>query len=195
MRMERTFVMIKPDGVKRGLIGEIIRRFERAGLKVVALKMVWPTKEQAMNFYPSDREWLINVAEKSLSIYRQLGIDPKRDFGTDNPVFIGSKIKEWLAEFLASGPCVAMVVEGNRAIYAVRKIIGSTRPFDASPGTIRGDFSTDSPELANLLKRPLRNLVHASDSPETADFEIKFWFKDEEIYNYKRVDEEIIYGV
>ncbi len=187
--------MIKPDGVKRGLIGEIIRRIERTGLKVVALKMVWPTKEQAMKFYPSDEGWLRSVAEKSLSVYRQLGIDPARDFGTDDPVAIGRRIKEWLADFLASGPCVAMVVEGNRAIYVVRKIVGATRPFDAEPGTIRGDFSTDSPELANLLKRPLRNLVHASDSPETAEFEINFWFSKDEIYSYRRADEGIIYGL
>ena len=195
MKMERTFVMIKPDGVARGLIGEIIKRIERTGLKIVGLKMVWPTKEQAMRFYPSSEEWLRSVAEKSLSIYRSLGIDPKKDFGTDDPLKIGMTIKDWLASFLASGPCVAMVVEGNRAIQVVRKIVGATRPFDAAPGTIRGDFSTDSPELANTLKRPLRNLVHASDSPETAEFEIGFWFSKEEIYSYRRADENIIYGL
>lgn len=193
--MERTFVLIKPDGVLRGLIGEIISRIERTGLKIVALKMVKPSKEEAMNFYPSDEEWLKSVANKSLSVYKQLGLDPKKDFGTDDPVEIGKIIKEWLAEFLASGPCVAMVIEGNRAIEVIRKIVGATRPYEALPGTIRGDFSTDSPELANILKRPLRNLVHASDSKETAEKEIKFWFSDEEIISYKRADENIIYGL
>jgi nucleoside-diphosphate kinase len=193
--MERTFVMIKPDGVQRGLIGEIISRFEKTGLKIVALKMIRPTVEQAMRFYPSDDEWLKSVANKSLSVYKQLGIDPKKDFGTDDPIEIGKIIKRWLAEFLASGPCVAMVIEGNRAIEVVRKIVGATRPYEALPGTIRGDFSTDSPELANILKRPLRNLVHASDSKEVAEKEIAFWFEESEIHNYKRADENVIYGL
>jgi len=193
--MERTFVLLKPDAVQRGLIGEIISRFERTGLKIVALKMIRPTKEQAMNFYPSDEEWLTSVANKSLTVYKQLGIDPKKDFGTTDTIEIGKIIKEWLAEFIASGPCVAMVIEGNRAIEVVRKIVGATRPYEAQPGTIRGDYSTDSPELANILKRPLRNLVHASDSKEVAEKEIKFWFKDDEIIKYKRADENIIYGL
>ncbi|MFZ8849669.1 MAG: nucleoside-diphosphate kinase [Thermoproteota archaeon] len=193
--MERTFVLIKPDAVQRGLIGEIISRFEKTGLKVVALKMVKPTKEQALKFYPSDEQWLISVANKSLTVYKQLGLDPKKDFATDDPVEIGKIIKDWLADFLASGPCVAMVIEGNRAVEVVRKIVGATRPYEAEPGTIRGDFSTDSPELANILKRPLRNLVHASDSKEVAEKEIKFWFNDNEIINYKRADEGIIYGL
>jgi nucleoside-diphosphate kinase len=192
--MERTLVLIKPDGVKRGLIGEIISRFEKTGLKIIGLKMVQPTKEQALNFYPSDNDWLINVANKSLKVYKELGIDPKKDFGTEDPIIIGKIIKEWLAEFLASGPCVAIVIEGNRAIEVVRKIVGATRPYESAPGTIRGDYSTDSPELANLRRRPLRNLVHASDSKETAEREIKFWFSDNELYVYKRADEEIIYG-
>jgi nucleoside-diphosphate kinase len=187
--------MIKPDGVQRGLIGEIISRFEKTGLKIVALKMIRPTVEQAMRFYPSDDEWLKSVANKSLSVYKQLGIDPKKDFGTDDPIEIGKIIKRWLAEFLASGPCVAMVIEGNRAIEVVRKIVGATRPYEALPGTIRGDFSTDSPELANILKRPLRNLVHASDSKEVAEKEIAFWFEESEIHNYKRADENVIYGL
>jgi|FaiFalFF_MnMetaG_3_1042247.scaffolds.fasta_scaffold04024_4 nucleoside-diphosphate kinase len=193
--MERTFVLIKPDAVQRGLIGEIISRFEKTGLKVVALKMVKPTKEQALKFYPSDEQWLISVANKSLTVYKQLGLDPKKDFATDDPVEIGKIIKDWLADFLASGPCVAMVIEGNRAVEVVRKIVGATRPYEAEPGTIRGDFSTDSPELANILKRPLRNLVHASDSKEVAEKEIKFWFNDNEIISYKRADEGIIYGL
>jgi nucleoside diphosphate kinase (EC 2.7.4.6) len=193
--MERTFLLIKPDAVQRGLIGEIIARIERTGLKIVALKMIKPTKEQALKFYPSDKEWLISVANKSLTVYKQLGLDPKKDFGTDDPVEIGKIIKDWLAEFLASGPCVAMVIEGNRAVEVIRKIVGVTRPYEALPGTIRGDFSTDSPELANILKRPLRNLVHAADSKEAAEKEIKFWFKDDEIMNYKRADEGIIYGL
>jgi nucleoside-diphosphate kinase len=193
--MERTFVLIKPDAVQRGLIGEIISRFEKTGLKVVALKMVKPTKEQALKFYPSDEQWLISVANKSLTVYKQLGLDPKKDFATDDPVEIGKIIKDWLADFLASGPCVAMVIEGNRAVEVVRKIVGATRPYEAEPGTIRGDFSTDSPELANILKRPLRNLVHAADSKEVAEKEIKFWFNDNEIINYKRADEGIIYGL
>ena len=191
MAIERTFVMIKPDGVKRGLIGEIISRFEKVGLKVVGLKMFKFSRELAERFYPSEEEWYRKVGEKTLGTYSEIGKDPKEDFGTDNSVEIGKIIKKWLVDFISSSPVVAMVLEGNRAIEIGRKLVGHTLPYKAMPGTIRGDFSVESPDLANIKKRAIINLVHASDSPETAEREIGLVFKEDEIYNYEALIEKV----
>ncbi|MGC8583194.1 MAG: nucleoside-diphosphate kinase [Thermoproteus sp.] len=183
--IERTLVIIKPDAVKRGLIGEIISRLERAGLRIVAAKMVWASREQMAGFYPSDEAWLRNVGNKTLNSYREMGIDPKAELGTDDPVEIGKMVKGWLVDYMTEAPILLMVVEGNHAVSVVRKLVGNTLPYKAEPGTIRGDFSTDSPDLANRERRSIRNLVHASDSPEEARREIAYWFKESEIYSYR----------
>jgi nucleoside-diphosphate kinase len=192
--MERTFVMVKPDGVKRGLVGQIIARFERVGLKLVALKMVHPTKERVEKHYPSSESWFTTVGGKTLTAYKELGLDPKEHLGTESALEIGRIVKRWLIDFISSSPVVCMVWEGNHAILNVRRLVGNTLPINASPGTIRGDFTCDSPDLANNRHRPIRNLIHASGDPEEAQHEISLWFEPEEIYDYKRVDEEIIYG-
>lgn len=183
--------MIKPDGVKRGLIGEIIKRFEQAGLKIVGLKMYHMTKEEADRFYPSDDEWFVNVGNKTINSYKELGLSVKEEFGTEDPKEIGKVIKTWLTSFVSSGPVVLMVLEGNHAIRKVRSMIGSTIPINANPGTIRGDFSSDSADLANLQKRAIMNVVHASDSPKSAEYEINFWFDEKELYEYRKVDETL----
>ncbi len=192
--MERTFVMVKPDGVQRALVGEIIRRFEKAGLKIVAMKMVRADKALVNKHYPSDEKWLSVVGGKTLESYQKYGIDAKKQLGTSDPVAIGKMVKGWLVDFICSDPVVAMVLEGNHAVENVRKIVGSTLPLVALPGTIRGDYAVDSPDLANARKRPIRNLVHASGSLEEAKFEISLWFTSKEIYEYGRADEEIING-
>ncbi len=183
--IERTLVIIKPDAVKRGLMGEVISRLERAGLKIVAAKMVWATREQMEGFYPSDEGWLRSVGNKTLNSYREMGLDPKAELGTDDPVEIGRMVKRWLVDYMTETPILLLVVEGNHAVSVVRKLVGNTLPYKAEPGTIRGDFSVDSPDLANREKRSIRNLVHASDSPEEARREIAYWFKEGEIYSYK----------
>lgn len=184
MPIERTLVLLKPDAVRRGLIGELISRFERAGLKIVAMKMVWATPQQAELFYPSSEEWFKSAGSKLLRAYQELGVDPKSKLGTDDPVELGKYIKKKLIEYMTSGPIVAMVLEGNRAVEVVRKLVGPTAPHTAPPGTIRGDYSIDSPDLAAEEGRVVFNLVHASDSREEAAREISFWFKPEEIYSY-----------
>lgn len=184
MAIERTLVIVKPDGVKRGLIGEIISRFERANLKIVAMKMVWADRSKIEGFYPSSIEWFRSVGNKTLNSYKEMGIDPRRELGTDDPVEIGKLVKKWLMDYMTETPIVLMVVEGNHAVEVVRKIVGNTLPYKAEPGTIRGDYSVDSPDLANREKRAIRNLVHASDSPEEAKREIEYWFKEDEIYEY-----------
>lgn len=189
-QQERTLVLIKPDGVKRGLNGQIINRLERAGLKIVAIKLVQPTKEHYNQHYPSDKAYLINLAEKTLKTYKEYGMDAKKDFGTMDKKKIGQKIKQWIVDFMSSGPVVAMVIQGMHAVDNVRMIIGPTLPVFAPPGTIRGDFSLDSPAFANIVKRCVKNLVHASGDLKEAEQEIKLWFAPEEIHEYVRYGEE-----
>jgi nucleoside-diphosphate kinase len=189
--MERTLIILKPDAVQRGLVGEIIGRFEKAGLKVVATKMVQPSQEIADKHYPKERkEFIEGMAHKTLSNYKEQGVDAKSEFGTDDPYEVGLKIQRWLVDFLTSGPVIAMVLEGPHAIELVRKICGNTLPIKANPGTIRGDFSFDSSVLANLGKRSIRNLVHASGDAKEADFEIKLWFTKDELHSYDSIHQK-----
>ena len=183
---ERTFVMVKPDGVKKGLIGEIIKRFEQRDLKIVALEMFQSTFEEMDNHYPKDAKWVTRLGEKTLATYEKYGYDATEDFGTVLPEKIGPEIRKWLVDYMLSAPLVQMVVEGTHAVDMVRKIAGPTLPYLADMGTIRGDFSNDSPALANAEKRAVANILHASETPEEAAHEIKHWFGDKKMYRYKR---------
>lgn len=188
---ERTYVMVKPDGVQKGLIGEIIRRFEQRDLKIVALEMVRPTHEQVDTHYPKSEEWITRLGNKTLSTYEKYGYDAMADFGTVNPAEIGPSIRKWLIDYMTSSPLVKIVVQGIHAIDVVRKIAGETMPYKADMGTIRGDYSIDSPALANAEKRAVMNILHCSETPEEAEHEIKHWFGDTKMHDYKRfgVDE------
>lgn len=191
--IEKTLILIKPDGVKRALVGEIIKRLERAGLKLVAIKMIKPSKNLVEKHYPDNRrEFIEGMGKKTLANYHELDIDAKTQLGTDNPYQIGLIIRKWLIEMIVDKPVVAMVFEGPLAISLARKITGNTLPFLAQPGTIRGDFSFDSSALANLQQRAIKNLVHASGSKEEAEYEIPLWFSQEEILTYKRADEVVM---
>lgn len=189
--MEKTLVIIKPDAIQRGIIGEIIHRFERVGLKLVGAKMLVPEKGLADKHYPKEREeFIVGMAKKTLENYKEQGMDPNEDFGTDDPKEIGLKIQSWLVDFLISGPVFAFVLEGPHAVEVVRKICGFTLPQKAAPGTIRGDYSFDSSSMANLSKRPIRNLIHASGDVEEAEFEINLWFSDNELYEYETIHQK-----
>lgn len=183
---EQTFVMVKPDGVKKGLIGEVIKRFEQRDLKIVALEMFQPTLEEMDNHYPKDLVWLTRLAGKTLSTYEKYQVDPMEEFGTDDPSKIGPEIRKWLIDYMLSAPLVKMVVEGAHAVDIVRKISGPTLPYLADMGTIRGDFSNDSPIQANIEKRAVANILHASETPEEAAHEIKHWFGEKKVFSYKR---------
>lgn len=193
LTLERTFVLVKPDGVKRGLVGEIIHRFEQRGLKVIALKLLVASREQAHEHYPNTVEWLSGMGNKTLEFYAKYGKDPLKEIGTADPLEIGKKVAGWNVDFLTSGPVVAMVVSGLHAIDMVRKIVGATFPAKAEMGTVRGDYSVDSGVLANADKRAVHNLVHASGEPSEATHEINHWFAPEEVHDYRRAEEDIMF--
>lgn len=188
---ERTYVMIKPDGVRKGLTGEIIRRLEQRDLKIVALEMSQPLFDQMDNHYPKKEEWITRLGEKTKATYDKYGYDLITDFGTDDTSKIGPEVRKWVIDFMMSAPVVKMIVQGVHAVDVVRKIAGDTMPYKADMGTIRGDFSIDSPALANKERRSVMNIVHCSETPEEAEHEIKHWFGDATVYDYKRfgVDE------
>lgn len=190
---EETVVLIKPDGVKRGLVGKILARFEAAGLKIMAAKMVWVDKNHISKHYRDEENYLKNVGEKTLETYARYGQDPQENLGTNDPVAIGKMVRQWNIKFLSSGPIFAVLLSGAHAVETVRKIVGSTLPFAADPGSIRGAYSVDSPVLANQKKRAVRNLIHASGDAAEAEFERKLWFRQEEIFDYKRADEEVMF--
>lgn len=164
--MEQTLVLIKPDGVERNLIGEIIKRYEEGGLKVVLLKLMRADKELVAKHYPEEEEYMETLGRKSAQAGDDVG-----DF-----VEHGRMIVTGLRDYITSGPIIAMVLEGEDAIAKVRKITGYTDPTVADKGTIRGDLGQDSILVANREKRPCRNLIHASGNPEEAEKEIKLWF-------------------
>ena len=186
--IERTFVAIKHDGVQRALVGEIIKRFEQRGLKIAALKMVWVDREFAAQHYQMTDEWIETLAAKTKEVYKKKGIELKE---TDKE--IASRVHNWLKDYLTEGPVVAMVLEGYHAIEMVRKIVGHTEARQAAPGTIRGDFSTESYQIADDKRRPIRNIIHASGNKEEAKHEIGLWFSVDEIHDYQRKDWEVIH--
>lgn len=191
--MEKTLVVLKPDAILRGLSGEILSRFEKAGLKLIGAKMVSVSKELAEKHYPADRhEWIEQIGHKTLANYKKLEADVKKLLGTDDPKEIGKMARIWLLDYITSGPVLAVVFEGPHAVDLVRKIVGHTLPLESAPGTIRGDYSFDSSLLANSAKRAIKNLVHASGSKEEADYEIPLWFNSSDLVKYKRVDEDVI---
>lgn len=193
--IERTLVLIKPDAVLRGIIGQIIERFERVGLRVAGLKLVQPKKEQLDIHFPAcDKAWVSGMGKKSLENYEKLGINPVEEIGKKDPFEIGKIILGWNYDYLLSGPVAAIVLEGPRAISVVRKIIGHTIPAEASPGTIRGDFSINSTDHANAEKCACKNVVHASGNSEEADRECAAWFKVNELVNYARADKQAMFS-
>ncbi|MEI7890639.1 MAG: nucleoside-diphosphate kinase [bacterium] len=189
-KKQQTFVIIKPDGVQRSLIGEIISRFEKVGLKITAMKLLVPEAQQCWDHYNKDEAWfqlkgdriVKNREENKMSIDK-----PAIEYGRD---IIGQ-----LVTFMTAGPVLAMVIEGNQAVDIVTKLVGGTEPLTSDIGTIRGDYTLDSYELSGIDERAVRNLIHCSDKPEEAQREIKIWFKENEIINYRSINEAMLYDV
>jgi len=193
MQKQRALLIIKPDGVQRGIIGKIITRFETVGLKIIGLKFEWVTKEKIIVHYPETDGWFKKVGERTLTNYAKKGLDAKKVFKTDNAIQIGRTVKKWLIKYFQESPVLIMALESYDCIEICRKLSGNTIPLLASPGTIRGDFSHDTIDLANEQNRPLRNLIHASDTVEDGEKEIKVWFTLEELFSYERADEKFMY--
>lgn len=189
-KKERTLVLLKPDTVQRALIGEIIGRFEKTGLKIVGMKFLVPTKGQSYKHYVKDEAEIEALGNRSIEGNKKSGIEIK-----ESPKELGQKIIDRLVAFLSAGPVVALILEGNRAVAITRKMVGSTEPLQSNMGTIRGDYTIDSYAVADGDERSVRNLAHASSSLEDADYEIKAWFSKGEIIDYKNAFDRILYDV
>jgi len=190
MKKERTLVIIKPDGIQRSLIGEIIGRIEKTGLKLVALKMGVPTEQQCWTHYNKDDAWFESKGAKVLESRQAAGVvadKPAIEYGKD--------IVRALVKFMTCGPVIMMVWEGNQAVAVVKKLVGATEPATSDVGTIRGDLTLDSYNLASVDDRAVRNLIHCSDKVEEAEREIKIWFNEKEFIKYRLVAEQILYDV
>ncbi len=190
-KTERTLVVVKPDGIQRALIGEIMKRYERIGLKLVALKMFVPTEKMIEEHYLLDSDWKKNVGEKAIASYVKKGEVPP----SSDPTEVGDLVVGRLKKYMTSGPVIAMVWEGAHSVELVRKITGGTEPRSADVGTIRGDFVVDSYQIADSADRAIRNLIHASGSVGEAEKEIPHWFGEQEIIKYSVPHEATLYDV
>ncbi|MFZ2038460.1 MAG: nucleoside-diphosphate kinase [Minisyncoccia bacterium] len=188
---EQTFIILKPDAIQRSLVGEIIGRLERVGLKMVALKMVIPEADLVAKHYTIDPEWKRKAGEKAISKYVSKGMTPPEA----DPVKVGNTVLENLKNYMSSGPVVAMIWQGAHAVPLVRKLVGATEPLSSDVGTIRGDFVLDSYEMSDADGRSIRNIIHASGNVEEARQEIALWFKPEDVLDYRHIQEEIIYSL
>lgn len=187
---ERSLVIVKPDGVQRGLVGEVVSRFERKGLKIVAMKMVWPDRKLAQKHYNQPKSDMLLLGQRTLSAYEERG----EKHWTDDPIEIAKDIQKKLISYLSTGPVIAFVIEGAHAIQHVRKIRGHTNPLAADVGTITADLTIDSYFVSDSSERAIRNLVHASGSVEEAKREIDLWFGKKEIFDYDLAIEKILYS-
>lgn len=189
-KKERTLVILKPDAVQRGLMGEIIKRIENTGLKMVGLKMVIAQEEQCWTHYNKDDKWFQSKGEKVVENRKTAGLPVEKE-----AIEYGKDIIGALVNFMTCGPVVPMVFEGNQAVGIVKKLVGSTEPLSSDGGTIRGDYTIDSFELANFDSRAVRNLIHCSDEVDEAKREIGIWFNENELIKYSLVNEKILYDV
>lgn len=187
---ERSLVILKPDTVQRSLMGEVIKRIERTGLKVSAMKMFMATEEQLLKHYNKDDEWFLRKGERVVEDLKAAGMEV-----TKEPIEYGKDIIRTIVHYMTAAPVVGMVVEGNQAVAVISKIVGSTEPATSDVGTIRGDYTVDSYGHSAYEDRAVRNLVHQSESPEEAEREIAIWFKDEEVMKYSTAQERIMYDV
>lgn len=189
-KKERTFVILKPDAIQRGLIGELIKRLEVSGLKLVAMKFTVADEDLLWKHYNKDDAWFKKKGDVTVKNRQDMGMPIEK-----KPLEYGKDIIRALVKFMSCGPVVQMIWEGNQAVGVVKKIVGGTEPTTSDVGTIRGDLTLDSYELANRDERAVRNLIHCSDEAIEAEREIKLWFKDDEIMEYRLVAESILYDV
>ena len=189
-KKERTFVIIKPDGIQRGLMGEILGRFERVGLKIVGLKFGMLDKDKIWKHYGKDDAWFLKKGTKIAEDRKNAGMVVDKE-----PIEYGKDIIRALEKFMTACPVLSMVIEGNQAVAVVRKMVGETEPATSDVGTIRGDLTLDSYQISAVDDRAVRNLIHCSDEVENAKAEIALWFEEKDLYDYRLVSEAILYDV
>jgi len=189
-QQERTFVILKPDTVQRSLIGEVIKRFEQTGLKITAMKMAVPTEEQLQKHYNKDDAWF---EAKGQNMVKDLEAQGKEI--TKEPIEYGRDIIRTIVHYMTAAPVIMMIVEGNKSIDVVTKLVGTTEPATSDVGTVRGDYTIDSYSHSAHENRAVRNLVHCSDVPVEAEREIAIWFDESEVMQYVTAQERIMYDV
>lgn len=189
-KKERTLIIVKPDGIQRSLMGEILMRIERTGLKFVAIKFLLPEADQCWKHYNKDEEWFLKKGARIVDDRTTHGLPIEKE-----AMEYGKDIIQANVDFFVSGPVLAAVVEGNQSVAIVRKLTGGTEPTVSDVGTIRGDLTVDSYALSSLDNRAVRNLIHCSDSPEEAEREIPIWFAPSDIISYRLVQEQVLYDV
>jgi nucleoside-diphosphate kinase len=187
---QRSLVLLKPDAIQRSLVGEVISRIERTGLKIVAIKMVVATREQIIDHYHKDEAWFLRKGTKIVENRKESGKPIEKE-----AIEYGRDIIEQNVKFMLSGPIIALIIEGGMAPIVIKKITGDTAPTLSDVGTIRGDFSIDSYEHAAIDARAVRNILHCSENTDDAEREIKVWFTDKEIISYRLVQEQVLYDV
>ena len=190
-KKERTLVILKPDAVQRSLIGEIIARFERVGLKLVAMKMGVATEDQLWRHYNKNDEWYTQKGQGIINNRQKIGLPIEKEAIDYGKGIIGSIIK-----YFTSSPVIMMVWEGNQAVGVIKKLVGTTEPTTSDVGTIRGDYTIDSYHMSDYDgTRSIRNLVHCTDNPAESEHEKSVWFTDEELHEYRLIQEAILYDV
>lgn len=189
-KTERTLVIVKPDGIQRSLMGEILMRIERTGLKFVAVKFLLPKADQCWTHYNKDEEWFLKKGTRIVDDRTAQGLPIEKE-----ALEYGKDIIQSNVDFFTSGPVLAVVIEGNQSVAIVKKLVGGTEPTTSDVGTIRGDLTVDSYALSSIDNRAVRNLIHCSDSPEEAQREIPIWFEPTDIVAYRLVQEQVLYDV
>lgn len=187
---ERTFVILKPDTVQRSLMGEVIRRFERTGLKCTAMKMTMADEATLLKHYNKDDEWFLKKGNRIIDDMKSHNLPIEKE-----AIEYGKDIIRTIVKYMTAAPVVMMILEGNKAIDVVTKLVGTTEPSTSDVGTIRGDYTIDSYGHSSYENRSVRNLIHCSDVPQEAEREIALWFKEEEIMSYTTAQERIMYDV
>jgi len=189
-KKERTFVIIKPDGVQRSLMGEILGRYERTGLKLIGLRFGVANEKKLWEHYNKDDEWFLKKGTKIAEDKKAAGLPADKE-----PIEYGKDIIRQLVKFMTSGPVLMMAWEGNQAVAVVKKLTGSTEPATSDVGTIRGDYTVDSYAIAAVDDRAVRNLVHCSDNTDDAAREVALWFTEADLMKYAHLEERMLYDI
>lgn len=184
--IEKTVIILKPDAIKRALVGEIFEQFEKVGLKLLAAKMIQPNEEVIKHHYPGTPEWTREMGEKTVASFKQLGVNVKEKMGTEDSLKLGQFVYDRLIKYWQEGPIIVSVWEAPHAVTIARKLRGHTIPLLSEPGTIHATYSYDSSPLSADLDRVVKTFIHASGSVAEAEREMEYWFGTTKFKTYER---------